>query len=185
MKPSIDIGARRAHRRGVAFIAIAAAAGPACYSYHPAELAHVQPGEQVRVVLEDAGYRRIAPAAAADAEPRLEGRFQGATADSLALSIWIGQAYRGTPFQTAHQTVQLPRDEVIRIERREISTLRTALTAAGVVGVLAYLIANITSSPEAPIPGGEPPPPPPGPGGEGGMIGGFDLIGALRPLQGR
>ncbi|HEX7118516.1 MAG TPA: hypothetical protein VF212_07010 [Longimicrobiales bacterium] len=149
--------------RGAALVTLIAllVAGQGCYGYAPADPAGLRPSEPVRIVVDDRAFRRIAPALPRDAAPRLEGEFLRATDDSLALSVWIGQAYRGTPFETARQIVTVPREGIIAIERRRLSTRRTALVAAGVVGLVAYLVTHLdfTSDPN-PGGGGTPPPPP-------------------------
>lgn len=175
-------GGQRAGAALVIFAVLTASQG--CYSYYPAELARIQPGEQVRVVLEDSGYRRLAPGAAPESAPELEGDLRSVTEDSVALSVWIGQAYRGTPFQTAQQRVSLARDVVVRFERREISLGRTALAAAGVVGAVAYLISKVEFSPAANSDNEEPPAPPPS-GSSRAVIEGLDVIGAVRALFAR
>ena len=73
----------------------------------------------------------------------LEGQLAGVTNDSLTLSVWIGEAYRGTPFESAYQDIAIPLIDVLRVEHREFSRKRTALVAAGVVAVIFVLIEGI------------------------------------------
>ncbi len=132
----------RRRQTGILLLAILTT-GQGCYSYHATQLPDVQPGEEVRVVLEEAGYRRVAPGAAREAAPRLEGRFAGVTDDSLTVQVWIGEAYRGTPFESAYQDLVIPLIDVQRVENRVLSGKRTALVATGVVALIAVLIDSL------------------------------------------
>ncbi|HEX6937807.1 MAG TPA: hypothetical protein VF158_00235 [Longimicrobiales bacterium] len=161
-RQSAATGARRGTAGGAALAALVLlGAGQGCYGYVPADLTELRSREEVRVVVDAPLYRRIAPTAPLDAAPRLDGEFLRATDDSVALSVWIGQAYRGTPFETAHQVVVVPREGVVAVERRRLSVQRTTLLAAGVAGLVAYLVTQLgsTSDPNPGI-GGAPPPPP-------------------------
>lgn len=143
LEPAGDRSPRAHRRRAALLLLVVLATGQGCYSYRPTVLRNIHPGEQVRVVLEDEGYRRVAPGAPPEAARRVEGDFLRMTDDSVALSIWIGEAYRGTPFEAAHQEFAIPRSAVVRVEHRALSTWRTAVTAAGVVAVIATLIDGI------------------------------------------
>jgi len=134
---------RTRRRRAGILLLVVLATGQGCYSYHTTQLPDIQLGEEVRLVLEDRGYRRVAPGAAQEAAPMLEGRLAGVTNDSLTLSVWIGEAYRGTPFESAYQDIAIPLIDVQRVEHREFSRKRTALVAAGVVAVIFVLIEGI------------------------------------------
>jgi hypothetical protein len=119
------------------------ALGQGCYGYRATELPSLVPGEEVRVELNEAEYRRVAPGAALVGANRLEGRFAGLTEDSLLLSVWIGEAYRGTPFESAYQDVPIPRSDVARVENRQLSRTRTALVSVGVAALIAVLIDSV------------------------------------------
>lgn len=137
-------GARRAHRRAAAVLMLAAlAVGQGCYAYHPTELARLRPNEEIRVVLREEGYRRVAPGAAEQSPQELEGRFVRTTPDSVGLSVWIGGAYRGTPFESAYQYFTVPRVDVLRVENRQLSAWRTAVVAVGAAAVIAGLIKGV------------------------------------------
>lgn len=114
-----------------------------CYSYHTTSLPQVQPEEEIRITLEEQGYRRVAPGAGLNSAPRVEGRFGGMTGDSLTLRVWIGEAYAGTPFYSTYQNVMLPLNEVQRVEHRRLSKGRTAAVAAGVLVGIGALIESV------------------------------------------
>ncbi len=117
--------------------------GQGCFSYAVTELPGIRLQEQIRVELEDRGYRRIAPGANPNDRPRLEGRLARVDSDSLTVSIWIGEPYLGTPFQSAYQDIVVPLEHVRLVETRRLSRKRTALTAAGAVAIIAFLIDSI------------------------------------------
>lgn len=119
------------------------ATGQGCFSYTVTELPRIRPQEEIRVELEDRGYRRIAPGANRNHRPRLEGRLARVDSDSLTVSVWIGEAYLGTPFQSTYQDIVIPLHDVRAVETRKLSRRRTALTAAGTVAVIAFLIDSI------------------------------------------
>ena len=114
-----------------------------CFSYTVTELPGIRPQEEIRVELEDRGYRRIAPGANPNDRPRLEGRLARVDSDSLTVSVWIGEPYLGTPFQSTYQDIVIPLEHVRLVETRRLSRKRTALTAAGAVAVIAFLIDSI------------------------------------------
>lgn len=119
-------------------------AGQGCYTYHATELPRLTPGEQIRVELEDERDRTFVPGTSSMLGPRrLEGRFARLTEDSVIVSVWIGEAYAGTPFETAYQDVILSRGDVARVENRQLSKPRTAVVAVGALGVIAYLIDSL------------------------------------------
>jgi hypothetical protein len=121
------------------------------------------PGEEIQLVLSGPASSGITPAAMMG-ETRVMGDLVGVSEDSVAVSVWIGQAYRGTPFEPAHQTYSFPRVELVRMERRQISKTRTALTAVGVLAGIYVLIDRLDFL-EDPNPGppGEDNDPPPNP----------------------
>ena len=84
----------------------------------------------------------------------------------LTLSLWVGQQYRGTPFENARQRVSLGVPEVVEVRRRELSRGRTALLAAGVIALTVVLADRIVfeQDPNA-TPGGRPGSPPTDPSG--------------------
>ena len=142
------------------------ATGQGCFSYAVTELPRIRLQEEIRVELEDRGYRRIAPGANRDDMPRLEGRLARVDSDSLTVSVWIGEPYLGTPFQSTYQDIVVPLDDVRLVETRRLSRKRTALTAVGAVAIIVFLIDSIGFVDILGDGGvGEPPPDPPTRGG--------------------
>ena len=143
------------------------ATGQGCFSYAVTELPQIRLQNEIRVELEDTGYRRIAPGGASrNQRPRLEGRLAKVDRDSLTVSVWIGEPYLGTPFQSTYQDIVVPLEDVRVVEARRLSRRRTTLAAAGTVALIAFLIdtiglVNILGDGGV----GEPPPDPPTRGG--------------------
>jgi hypothetical protein len=110
-----------------------------CYTFRPVDPFEAIPGEEIRLVLNESALPGLAPSALLG-ETSVQGDLVGVSDDSISVSIWIGQAYRGTPFEAAHQDYAFPRTEVIRLERRRLSRTRTALTTVGVLAGIYILI---------------------------------------------
>jgi hypothetical protein len=162
-------------RSGVAVCALLTTSG--CYGYFDSPPETIQPGEQIRVRLSDSARQRVAPVGL-QRELYLEGDLLDLTPDSAALAVWIGQAYRGTQFEAAHQTVTLPREQILGYQRRELSEWRTAATAVAIVGFAVVLISQIGFE-EDPNAGGSetlPPPPPAGSGFRINILSGVRLL---------
>ena len=150
----------------LAVLVSAVVSSTGCYGYFASAPEAIQPGEEIRVVLSN-DARRFS-AAAMPRESYLDGDLLTLTPDSAALSVWVGQSYQGTRFETAHQTVMLPREQIVSFQRRELSEWRTAAAAAAVIGIAAALISQVGFE-EDPNSGGTSNPPPPPPGG-GSML---------------
>lgn len=119
-----------------------------CYSYRVIEPHVVAPGEEIRVIVRDVSrYARTRTDAllkrSTDPTFELEGKLVRLTPDSLALSVWIGRDYVGTPFETVREEVAFPRSDIVRVERRAFSRGRTALLALGTTATILFLIDRI------------------------------------------
>lgn len=133
--------------------------------YVPIDPPGAVPDDDVRVELTDEAVVRFARDLGA-LTPRVEGRLVPLGSDSLGVAVWIGQEYQGTPFQHARQLVPLAFADVVRMERRTLSRMRTSLLAAVAAGGLAVMIRALVHS-EDPNPptNGDPPLPPDPPDG--------------------
>lgn len=145
---------------GTVPLILALAAAPACYRYSPASLADLEPDSEVRLTLNDRGSQLVLPGASASRERTVEGRFTSSTRDTVVISVWIGDAYRGTPFESTYQRLAIPGDVVVGVEDRQLSTWRTAVLGAGVVAVIVTLIDRLDVLPIFGGGEGEPLPPP-------------------------
>jgi hypothetical protein len=138
------------------------AAGPGCYRYAPVELPSLEPDAEVRLTLNDDGSHSVLPGAYATGRRTVEGRFTSSSQDSVVINVWIGEAYRGTPFEPTYQRVAISRHNVVAVEDRQLSKARTALVAAGVVAVIVTLIDRLGVLPIFGDDGDPGPIPPPG-----------------------
>lgn len=117
-------------RRGLGLLLLSIfLVGQGCYSYHVVELQGLTPGDRIRVEL--------------DHPPPVEGTFSSLTADSLVVSVWIGQGQTGTPLARAHEDIFIPRGAVESVAGRRLSHGRTALFAGGIVAAFALLFTSI------------------------------------------
>lgn len=157
-------------RRSALLLLLVVTAGQGCFTYQAAELPEIRTGEEVRIVLEEEGYRRVAPGAQQGAAPRFEGRLFAVTPDSLTLSVWIGEAYQGTPFYSTYQNLMLPLEQIRSVEHRRLSKGRTALVAGGVMVLIGVLIESVGFTDLWGGDGGGGPPDPPEPVGFRGTV---------------
>jgi hypothetical protein len=136
-----------------------------CFRYAPVDPIAVDPRDDVRVRLTTDAAVRIG-LQLGSVQERWEGQLTPAGRDSLTLSLWVGQQYRGTPFENARQRVSLGMPEVVEVRRRELSRGRTALLAAGILALTVVLADRIVfdQDPNA-TPGGRPGSPPTDPSG--------------------
>lgn len=138
-------------------------AGQGCYTYQATNLQSLAPGQEIRVEVQTDQFVSRGYGSAFLGPRRVEGRFADLTDQSLVLSLWIGSGYRGTPFETAYQNLEIPLADLAEVSSRQLSRGRTALAATGTLVVIWYLIDSIRPSPPpGPPDNGEVPPIPPG-----------------------
>lgn len=164
--PGQQIGGKmRRHSRVRPILLSALLAVPglqACYTYQRIQPGEAQPGEDVQLLLRSPAMP--AGLSALNGEQLVEGSVEKLTPDSIALSVWIGQAYSETPFERVHHTYSFPLTEVERIQSQRLSRWRTAVTAVGVVAVAVFLVDHIAFIQDPnPSPPPQPPEPPPSP----------------------
>jgi hypothetical protein len=124
------------------YIPLLACLAAGCFRYSAVPPTAVSPDEDVRVRVTNDAAVRIGTALGSITE-QLEGRLTPLGADSLALSVWVGKDYRGTPFENARQRVSLTVRDLVEVRRRELSVARTGIVAAGFVVLTALLIDRI------------------------------------------
>jgi len=132
----------------------------ACYVYAPIE--QPSPGDAVRASLTVEGAVRQSEALG---EPirNFNGRLVSLDSEVLALDI-ITASTRGQLREIVlRDTLMIPREQVMLIEGRELSWVRTGVIGAGAAAVVAVIFNSLTS-------GGENVP------GDGGPIDGLDGI---------
>ena len=109
----------------------------ACYTYVPIEPAAVAPGASVRVRVSTAAAARIAPLlGGADSRVVAGTMIESAPGGMIVEIPTIVPADIGSSFQTLHQRVSIPRDELVELEARELDRFRTGSLAAAVAIVV-------------------------------------------------
>ena len=119
-----------------------------CFSYVPAEIGAVPPGESVRLFLTREGVETvnrggIEEAFSAVAEPVLSGEFVRRTDDDLFLRV--PTVRRQVGFHTAQlgQDIRVPASEIVQIERQQLNMAGTGLLVGGTVAAITGLIVFI------------------------------------------
>ena len=124
-----------------------------CYRYVPIQAADARPNEEVRVHVTDAAAGRLAKELRAF-NTRLDGPLARAGADSLSISIALAR--------DAHtrQTLFLAPNEILDVQRRELSRGRTALATVGGLVAAGIVVARIAKLGNAGSDTGDRPPEP-------------------------
>ena len=131
-----------------------------CVQYTPIALGSIPPNQEVRVEVTDDGAIRLA---------RHLGRLthevtafvEPGTADSIAVTIWLGRDYQGTDFANVRETVVLPRAEVKSLTLRELNKGRTTILSAMALGGSIVLANKIFQQGDPNRPPGDDNEPPP------------------------
>ncbi len=127
----------------------------ACFRYVPVE--NPPPGAEVRASLSVEGAVRQSERLGQPVRS-LSGKLVGFDNGDVQLDI-ITAASRGTFNDIVlRDTLAIPRDQVLVIEQREISWVRTGLVAVGVTAAAIAGIASVTSGGQDIDGGGMPPP---------------------------
>lgn len=130
-----------------------------CYSYVPVLGDGLAPGDDVRL-------RLSAPTATTVSERvgrpirSVEGPLLAFTSDSLQVDVGWGAIYAGTVFEGRRDTLQFHRSQVLEVDRREFSRVRTGLTAVALTTGAVALIRMITGGGQSQGPPDPGPPPP-------------------------
>lgn len=127
-----------------------------CFTYQPADFSTVPMGGGVRVYLSQAGMNRLRELGGdalpgAGTRPVVSGTLVSRTPDQFSLQIPV--ATRAVGFHTAaiEQQVTLAVADVVQVELKKVSGVRTAaLTAAG-AGAIGYLIVLVVKGARDPI----------------------------------
>ncbi|MEX2467338.1 MAG: hypothetical protein WD995_10540 [Gemmatimonadota bacterium] len=88
----------------------------------------------------------------------VEGDLLGFGPDSLSVDVGWGAVYAGTVFEGRRDTLQFHRSQVLEVDRKEFSRVRTGVAAAAFTAGIVFLIQAITGGGEGqPDPGGPDP----------------------------
>lgn len=127
-------------RTGLALLFLTALGG--CYSYQAVLGDDLRPGDPVRLRLASEPAQRLS-AQVGSAVRSVEGPLLRATSDSLRLSVGWGAYYAGTMFEGRQDTLQFHRSEVLEIDRREFSRVRTGVVVAALTTAIVVLFKAI------------------------------------------
>lgn len=132
-----------------------------CYSNIPIEPATAPRGEEVVVHFDVATSDRLTLEAGYPVRS-LQARVEDAGADSLHVSVWAGQRFRGTVIEDWRRAYAFALSEVVMVERRELNRTRTALLGLGIVAGIIFAVdrALVGSASTGPDPGDPGPPTP-------------------------
>jgi hypothetical protein len=129
-----------------------------CFALQPVTDGGPVPGDQVRLTLSPESSDRLSERIGRPVRS-IQGRVLAVTPESLRLEVTWGAVYAGTPLEGQREVLELGTDEFSELERRELSTLRSALAVAGVVTVLALLARSLSSGGQGTGPGPSDPSP--------------------------
>jgi hypothetical protein len=136
----------------------AAAVTAGCYSYVPVQVDEVPLQTEVRAVLSTAGEISLRERVGLG-EGRLRGELVERSADELVIAVPSTGPFTGST-ERFYQRIDIPRADVLLVERREPATGKTVglmVAAAGTATALAIIVFTGERNP------GEGPPLPPGP----------------------
>ena len=130
--------------------------GSGCYSYIPADFSTVPMGEGVRVYLSETGMTRLRELGGdalpgAGTRPIVSGRLVNRTPSEFSLEIPVGTRAVGFHTEELDQRLTLPVADVVQVEMKKVSGVKTAaLTAAG-AGAIGYLIVLVVKGARDPV----------------------------------
>jgi hypothetical protein len=141
-----------------ACILAASLGGSGCYKYVPTELAAVPIGDGVRVYLSRDGMDRFRKVGGdvlpnAGTSPVLAGTLVRLEGGEFSLEVPVATRQVGFLSSQLDQRVTLPVADVVQVESRKVSGLRTAaLTVAG-TALIGYAIVEVVHGARDPVPG--------------------------------
>ena len=131
-----------------------------CFSYVPAEIGAVPPGEQVRLFLtrecvEAVNQDGVEEAFSAVAEPILSGEFGRRTDADFYLRIPTARRQIGFHSAQLGQDIRVPASEIVQIERQQLNMVETGLlvggAAAAITGLIVFILDDARQTTEVPI----------------------------------
>ena len=112
-----------------------------CFKYIPTQLEVAPPGEEVRLLVTRQAGVELSEVTGIDlSRPIIRGEILGREGTELLLNVPVGRRREGFHTLQLKQTIRVPFEEVVRIDRREFSRLNTGLLAAGSVGASILLV---------------------------------------------
>jgi hypothetical protein len=143
---------KKSRARGWVLAAALAPMVSGCFSYVPAELGSVIPGEEIRLQLAARGASDLA-AISGGGSTSVAGMLVGSDAAEIRVRVPVGVMVEGATTRSLRQEVVIPRSQISDVERRKLNRPRTVgAVVGGVAGLLAVVFAygEIQENPETP-----------------------------------
>jgi hypothetical protein len=141
------IGMHARHQR-ITIVGVALLAS-GCFRYVPVELDAAPAGDEVRVELTRVGFAEL-PELPNNSGPDLNGTLLRFDNDRLFLRVPVYVRLDGLVTQTVQQELAIPAREVVQLERRELSRMRTGLSIGGGLATLGVIFLSFKASDESP-----------------------------------
>ncbi|MGB1656854.1 MAG: hypothetical protein ACPHO4_05850 [Longimicrobiales bacterium] len=110
-----------------------------CYTFQPASVTELAPGVDVRARITGTFADSLAAILPGDSRI-LEGTFIEVTGSRVYIDVPTSSAYQGMRLQTLNQRIEIPSDEFVDLERKQLSRGRTGLALGAVATAAAALI---------------------------------------------
>jgi hypothetical protein len=107
------------------------------------------PGDEVRVELTRVGFAQL-PELPNNVGPNLNGTLLRFDADRLFLRVPVNVRLDGLVTQTVQQDLAIPAGEIVQLERRVLSRMRTGLSIGGGLATLGVIFLSFKASNENP-----------------------------------
>jgi hypothetical protein len=123
-----------------------------CFSYIPAELGSMVPGQEIRLRVTPQGSSDLA-AISGGGGTSVAGMLVGTDAAAIRVRVPVGVMVEGVTTRSLGQEVVIPRSQISSVERRELDRPRTVGAVAGGVAALVALVlayGEIQDNPEIP-----------------------------------
>lgn len=118
-----------------------------CQSFQPLPREELEPGTQIRAHLSAVGTGHLAEARG-DASPTVTGRAVTVDGAQLGLEYWRNDLRLARQFRAQRDTLWLPWSEVIRVDERRFSAIRTGLFVGGLAVGTGIIVAALLSGGE-------------------------------------
>lgn len=125
---------------GLAIVSLLGLTG--CYSYQPVIRDDLSPGDPVRLRLSAAAAEELSDRVGLPVRS-LEGPLLRMTPDSLRVETGWGAYLAGTVFEARRDTLQFHRNQVLEVDRRDFSRVRTGILIAALAAVGVAIIQSI------------------------------------------
>lgn len=132
-------------RAGLATIIVLGLSG--CFKYIPTQLEAAPPGEEVRLLMTRQGGVELSQVTGIDlSSPVIRGEVSGRDETELLLNVPVGRRREGFHTMQLNQTIRVPFEEIVRVDRREFSAVNTGLLVVGSAAASAVLVQVIINT---------------------------------------